>query len=247
MKDSYDYAMDFFDKNNSEKFAQSCFLKDSFAFDLDKLLQEQDYVQEALNSKAVYMEVKAYDKRGCDGFYNMFEVYSRENGIKFTRVFSELFCEHTLKKASLLFESDKPIFEELLTMFGSHLKTHNNAIYGQWIDVMPYKACKYYRLDEFVSYKKVEKSNSHIMPKIISYYEVEIHSKDYALQAKCRHDTLDDGLDICQSILKTKENYKFLLQLPFFQKRVAKLTRLSDTLADKDHKKYFYTSDIYCE
>lgn len=56
-----------------------------------------------------------------------------------------------------------------------------------------------------------------------------------------------DIIPMLETITHSKEFYRYFIQLPIFQKRVQSLTRLSDILAKKNHRRYFYASDIYCE
>jgi hypothetical protein len=120
---------------------------------------------------------------------------------------------------------------------------------NRWIDVMPYIEVEYYnKINTRYSYEKITQSDSFIAPKTKTHYNVYLTTNNL-LSAECsQFDTLENALDTCASILESKEFYSYFKKTPTFQKAVWKnKKKLTDTLGELDHRKYFFDEDIYCE
>jgi hypothetical protein len=193
--------------------------------------------EQILNTNHVYMEIINNTNIPTNNFANTFKVWADENKIDMQIV-------HLSRKlTSYIFKSKTPIYKELLTMFGPIEKDTD-----RWIDVMPYIEVEYYnKINTRYSYEKITQSDSFIAPKTKTHYNVYLTTNNL-LSAECsQFDTLENALDTCASILESKEFYSYFQKTPAFQKAVWKnKKKLTDTLRELDHRKYFFDADIYC-
>ncbi len=215
----------------------------SFREKLDDDLQH-NLLDNIFQAKKVYIEIHScqYSWTAHEGIHNLFfhlGSWEKDYDIKRTMIYKANFEDYELhdgsvyKTVTMLLESDKPIYEELLCLFGAHVNRYE--IYdkiefaGLWIDIIPFfehrfsiDQSNYYNW----SYDRIEHHSSYDIPFSNSFLDIKMHAKDVEARCNCIDD-LEFGFDICVSIIESKEFYEFLQKTPYFQKKLYSIKELA--------------------